>query len=106
MPENEPLKNGSSHEEKSSEQKPPTAEILDKLPPEARKMVEMSLSMASISGPMLPPFLKKINEEHISKVLELSDKVKESLKIHDRVENTVSYMPSSPLRSSFLSLSI
>ena len=48
-------------------------EVLDKLPGPARKRIieMMSISMA---GPMHPPFLRKINEEHISKLIECSEK--------------------------------
>lgn len=49
-------------------------EVLQRLPPEARKMVEMTSFMASISGPGHPPYMKKINEEHITKIIEFSDK--------------------------------
>ena len=49
------------------------AEFLEKLPPEARKVVEIGMSMQRI-GPMQNPIMGKINEEHIDKILEISAK--------------------------------
>lgn len=49
------------------------AEILSKLPPEARKVVEVGMSMQRF-GPMLNPLTEKINEKHIDKILEISAK--------------------------------
>jgi hypothetical protein len=83
MPEKDDTGKGNSDKDKPDKEKPSEPElselpiepeVLEKLPPEARKrLVEMNSFMA-LSGPMMPPFLKKVNEEHISKVLELSDK--------------------------------
>jgi hypothetical protein len=83
MPEKDDTGKGDGNKDKPEKDKadepdlsnlPIEPEVLDKLPPEARKrLVEMNSFMA-LSGPMMPPFLKKINEEHISRVLELSDK--------------------------------
>jgi|SRR5215213_4902347 len=65
-------------------------EVLEKLPPDARKrLVEMNSFMA-LSGPMIPPFLKKVNEEHISKVLDISDK--DSQRIYDDAQSTKKYI--------------
>lgn len=50
------------------------AEILDSLPPEAKKVMEMAISMQSISGRMPNPILSKLNEEHINKILDQSEK--------------------------------
>jgi hypothetical protein len=64
-------------------------EVLDKLPPDTKKrLVEMNSFMA-LSGPLVPPFLKKINEEHISKVLEISDK--DSQRAYDDAQATKKY---------------
>jgi hypothetical protein len=48
-------------------------EVLDKLPPEVRKAVE-SFSMFSGSVPVFNPIYKKINENHIDKLLDQTEK--------------------------------
>ena len=50
------------------------AKILGDLPPEVKKHVEMAFSMQRYSGPMPNPLFEKINEKHIDKILELSEK--------------------------------
>jgi len=60
------------------EQEPKTDEVIaegvfEKLPPEVKKVMEIGFSMQRFSGPV-PPFLTKINEAHISKILELAEK--------------------------------
>lgn len=63
-------------EKKSSEQNGigfVEPELLDKLPPEAKKVVEMSLSTHML-GPMQNPLAKKITSKHIDKILDLSEK--------------------------------
>jgi hypothetical protein len=49
-------------------------ESLKDLPPEVRKTLEMFFSMQQISDPLLPPFLYKINEQHITQALNISEK--------------------------------
>lgn len=48
-------------------------EVLKHLPPELQKAVQ-SFSLEAFSGPVFHPVLKKINEEHITKVLEQAEK--------------------------------
>lgn len=50
------------------------AEIMEQLPPEARRVVEMSLSMMHRVSHAPNPVLGKVTSEHITAVLELSDK--------------------------------
>jgi hypothetical protein len=45
--------------------------------------------MGSFSGPIHPPFMKKINEEHISKMLELSEN--ESKRDFEDAQSTKKY---------------
>lgn len=51
-------------------------EFLKNLPPEARKVVEIGLSMQSMHrlGPMPNPLTEKLTEKHIDKILEISAK--------------------------------
>lgn len=49
-------------------------EVLDSLPPEFKKAVEMSISMQRFSGSLPNPLLSKITEKHIDKILDLSEK--------------------------------
>lgn len=49
-------------------------EILEDLPPEVKKVVEMGISMQRISGPAPNPLFSKINENHIDKILQLAEK--------------------------------
>jgi hypothetical protein len=48
-------------------------EVLEKLPPDIRRAVE-SFSLQAFSGPVFNPILKKINESHIDKVLDQTEK--------------------------------
>ncbi|HEY0006379.1 MAG TPA: hypothetical protein VGB17_16475 [Pyrinomonadaceae bacterium] len=48
-------------------------EVLEKLPPEVKKVVE-SFSLFSGSVPVFNPIYKKINESHIDKILDQADK--------------------------------
>ena len=61
-------------EEKNAKEKVQEAEILDNLPPDAKKIIEMGFSMQRISGPMPNPLMQKITEKHIDKILELTEK--------------------------------
>lgn len=49
-------------------------EIFENMPPEIKKVVEMGISMQRFSGSMPNPLLSKINENHIDKILEISQK--------------------------------
>lgn len=49
-------------------------EVLEKLPPEVRRVMEIGFSMQRFSGLLPSPFLTKINETHISKILEIAEK--------------------------------
>lgn len=49
---------------------PPRAEILDRMPADARKVVEIGMSMHRFPAPH--PLTDKLNEKHIDKILELS----------------------------------
>ena len=49
----------------------PESEFLKKLPPEARKVVEIGMSMHRF-GPMPNPLSDKLTERHIDKILEIS----------------------------------
>ncbi|MDI6728064.1 MAG: hypothetical protein QMD44_03940 [Thermodesulfovibrionales bacterium] len=49
-------------------------EFLKKLPPEAKKVVEVGMMSMHRFGPMPHPFAEKINEKHIDKILELAEK--------------------------------
>lgn len=54
--------------------KPPAhPEVLEKLPPEVRKVVE-SISLQAFSTPVFNPILNKITEKHIDKVLDQNEK--------------------------------
>ena len=55
--------------EKSSE----GLELLDRLPADARKVVEMGMSIHRF-GPMPNPLTEKLTESHIDKMLEMSSK--------------------------------
>ncbi len=57
-------------EKKDLEQVP--AEILNSLPPEAKKVLEFGMSMQRI-GPMPNPIAEKITETHISKILDIAE---------------------------------
>ena len=47
---------------------------LENLPPEVKRVVQATLSMQRISTPFGSPLQDKINEEHISKILEIVEK--------------------------------
>lgn len=53
-------------------------EILDNLPPDIKKVVEMGFSMQRISGPMPNPIVSKLNENHIDRILDISEKEEEN----------------------------
>lgn len=47
---------------------------LNDLPPEIKRVVQATLSMQRISTPFVSPLQEKINEEHISKILDIVEK--------------------------------
>ena len=49
-------------------------EILEKLPPEAKKQIKAQLSMMSVTAPLQNPLARKITPEHISRIIDLSEK--------------------------------
>ena len=55
-------------------EKPQEPEILDNIPEEAKKMIEMGISMQRFSGAMPNPLLSKINEKHIDRILDISER--------------------------------
>lgn len=61
--------------------------ILEKMPVEVRQLIVSFL--ANFSGSAHPPFLKKINEEHISKILDLSEN--ESKRVFEDTQSTKKY---------------
>jgi len=71
---------GHSMEAKEAESTPaddsefiPDADLLKKLPPEARKVVEIGMSMHRF-GAMSNPLADKLTEKHIDKILDISAK--------------------------------
>lgn len=77
MENSESTKNSSVAENTSPENsntKPTEAEILNNMPPEMRKVIEMSLSMQRYTGPAPNPLFEKITPAHIDKILEIADK--------------------------------
>lgn len=49
----------------------------DDIPPEIKKVMEASFMMQRITGPMYPPFADKIKEEHISRILDITERENE-----------------------------
>ncbi|MDY0164766.1 hypothetical protein [Desulfobotulus sp.] len=60
-------------------------EMLKGLPPEARKVLEIGMSMHRL-GPVPHPLVDKINETHITRILELAEKDDER-SFRDAAEN-------------------
>ncbi|WP_226889842.1 hypothetical protein [Nostoc sp. MG11] len=71
-------------------QNPP--DELETLPPELKRIVQTTLSMQRISPtPFISPIQEKINESHISKILEIVEKdMKELLLILKHLVNILS----------------
>lgn len=68
-----------TEEEKSSEKNdigPVGPELLKNLPPEAKKVLEIGMSMQRF-GPIPNPLAEKINEKHIDKILDITEKDEE-----------------------------
>jgi len=59
---------------KSEQKNAEDTEILDNLPPEIKKVVEMGFSMQRISGATPNPILSKLNENHIDRILDIGEK--------------------------------
>ncbi|MEA1933466.1 MAG: hypothetical protein U9N60_03425 [Thermodesulfobacteriota bacterium] len=75
----EKAKDEGVEKEKSSEKNdvgPVEPELLKNLPPEAKKVLEVGMSMHRL-GPMPNPLAEKINEKHIDKILEIAEKDEE-----------------------------
>ena len=49
-------------------------DVLENLPEEVRRVVQIGMSMQRSSGPFPPQLLSKFNEKHIDKILDLSEK--------------------------------
>jgi len=49
-------------------------DVVNHLPPEIKKVMEIGFSMQRFSGPIPPAFADKINEEHITQILNLAQK--------------------------------
>ena len=50
------------------------AEVIENLPPELQGVMKMGLTMQRFSGPMPHPLASKLNEKHIDKILDISEK--------------------------------
>ena len=74
--ENVQTGNAKKDDESSIENKDKSEEleILEDLPPKAKKIVEAMFSMESIARPGLSHLESKINEKHIDKILEIKEK--------------------------------
>lgn len=64
------------------------AEILEDLSPEVKKVVEMGFSMQRYSGSMPNPLLSKLNEKHISDIIDIG-KQEESNSYKDAQSNKI-----------------
>jgi thiol:disulfide interchange protein len=73
----------SENEAQTGEHIPPTTSDIPS------GMKEIMLSMAGFSGPVTSPLQRKINEEHISKVLEIADK--DSQRSYDDAQSSKRY---------------
>ncbi len=69
------LANTSEENKKEKAQEP---EILENMSPEIKKVIEMGFSMQKFSGAMPNPLLSKINEKHIDRILDISQKEEEN----------------------------
>ena len=65
--------NKDAQRETASEETLAEAELLEKLPPEARKVVEIGMSMHRF-GPIPNPITEKLNDRHIDKILDIAAK--------------------------------
>jgi hypothetical protein len=73
-------KNLTGKEDQETKAEEVTAEsVFEKLPPEVKKVMEIGFSMQRFSGPVPLPFLTKINETHISKILSSQRKMMRGL---------------------------
>ena len=66
--------NNIENDKKNEDDKAKGPEFLENVPEEIKKMIEIGFSMQRFSGPLPPQFLSKLNEEHISKILDLSER--------------------------------
>ncbi len=65
--------NKDAEKETASKETLAEAELLEKLPPEAKKVVEIGMSMHRF-GPMPNPITEKLNDGHIDKILDIAAK--------------------------------
>ncbi len=75
--ENEPKQNSDkiSENEKDKGDLEKLPDELEELPPQVRKVLEASVSMQRVSSSSLvSPIYEKINEQHISKILDIAEK--------------------------------
>lgn len=74
MTENTDKKEIISESSKPKNENIQETEILENMSPEVKKVVEMGFSMQRFSGSIPNPLLSKINEKHIDKILDISQK--------------------------------
>lgn len=70
--------NSKEIQNKNHQNNPKEPEIFDNLPPEIKKVTEMGFSMQRFSGPMPNPIVSKLNENHIDRILDISEKEEEN----------------------------
>lgn len=46
---------------------------IEEIPEEVKKVIQMGFSMQRFSGPVPPQFIEKLNEEHITKIINSSE---------------------------------
>lgn len=64
----------SSNDPKTNGNKSPDPELLNKLSPEARKVVEVGMMSMQRFGPMPNPIAEKLTPNHIDKILNIAEK--------------------------------
>jgi hypothetical protein len=80
-------------ENKKEPEKVEEPELLEDLPNEIKRVVEIGMSMQRFSGAMPSPIASKINEKHIDKILEIASKDSENshLDKNDKRKYTLYY---------------
>jgi hypothetical protein len=66
--------NASGQENMADELPPEVSRIIEELPPEERKRITSFLMMSSIQSSPLSPIFKKLTPDHITKIIDSSDK--------------------------------
>ena len=90
VPSNSINNNNDANEDASGSDSFIEPEILEKMPPEVRQEFrQLTAFMGSISGARQPPFLKKINEQHIDKLITFSEN--ESVRGFQYAQSTKKY---------------